>query len=201
MIGIYKITSPKNKIYIGQSTNIEKRFSLYKICHCKQQPKLYNSLLKYTPNSHLFEILTECCVHELDDLEKYFIKLYDTFNTKHGLNLQDGGSNGRHSDLSKMKMSKARKGMVFSEETKIKMSNSSRRLKTSLGKKMSEDTKNKLSVANKGKKLSRESIEKRTATRALNKSCVGRKHSEETKNKMSKSIILRLGDKRSGRAL
>lgn len=29
MVGIYKITSPTNKIYIGQSKNIRKRFNNY----------------------------------------------------------------------------------------------------------------------------------------------------------------------------
>ena len=56
MIGIYKITSPSNKIYIGQSINIERRFNSYKnLSHCKQQIKLYNSLQKYlvVRNSYL----------------------------------------------------------------------------------------------------------------------------------------------------
>jgi len=30
MIGIYKIISPSNKIYVGQSTDIEKRFNASK---------------------------------------------------------------------------------------------------------------------------------------------------------------------------
>ena len=30
MIGIYKIINPNNKVYIGQSTNIERRFKQYK---------------------------------------------------------------------------------------------------------------------------------------------------------------------------
>jgi predicted GIY-YIG superfamily endonuclease len=44
MIGIYKITSPTNKVYIGQSLDIEKRFVNYKGLFCKQQTKLYNCL-------------------------------------------------------------------------------------------------------------------------------------------------------------
>ena len=48
MQGIYKITNPKGKIYIGQSVNIEKRFSSYKsIRNCHYQIKLFNSLKKY----------------------------------------------------------------------------------------------------------------------------------------------------------
>ena len=37
MIGIYKITSPNNRVYIGQSINIEKRFIGYKRMYVKNQ--------------------------------------------------------------------------------------------------------------------------------------------------------------------
>lgn len=47
MIGIYKITSPKQRIYIGQSTNIKKRFNHYNRLLCEKQRILYRSFLKY----------------------------------------------------------------------------------------------------------------------------------------------------------
>lgn len=48
IIGIYKITSPTGKIYIGQSVNIEKRWnSYYKNLSCKEQRIIYNSLKKH----------------------------------------------------------------------------------------------------------------------------------------------------------
>jgi len=59
MIGIYKITNPKGKIYIGQSINIKRRFNEYKRLNCSQQPKIYNSLLKYGSDNHKFEIIEE----------------------------------------------------------------------------------------------------------------------------------------------
>lgn len=37
LIGIYKITSPSNKVYIGQSTDLYSRFYIYKKLHCKKQ--------------------------------------------------------------------------------------------------------------------------------------------------------------------
>ena len=52
MIGIYKITSPTNKIYIGQSINIEKRFLNYNSINCKKQIRLYNSFKKYGFDKH-----------------------------------------------------------------------------------------------------------------------------------------------------
>ena len=66
MIGIYKITSPTNKIYIGQSTNIKQRWNDYnKMIRCKRQTRLYNSLKKYGPKNHIFEILEECSESQL----------------------------------------------------------------------------------------------------------------------------------------
>ena len=50
MIGIYKITSPNNRVYIGQSINIEKRFIGYKRMYVK------NISLK----SNLIKILMSC---------------------------------------------------------------------------------------------------------------------------------------------
>jgi group I intron endonuclease len=47
MVGIYKITNPKGKIYIGQSVDIEKRKYYYQALHCKKQTMLYNSIKKY----------------------------------------------------------------------------------------------------------------------------------------------------------
>ncbi len=35
VVGIYKITSPSGKVYIGQSVDIEKRFKTYLRCSCK----------------------------------------------------------------------------------------------------------------------------------------------------------------------
>lgn len=49
IIGIYKITSPSGKIYIGQSRDLDKRLKSYKCgsSKTKGQPKLYNSFEKY----------------------------------------------------------------------------------------------------------------------------------------------------------
>ena len=75
-IGIYKITNPEGKIYIGQSINIEKRWKGYKNFHCKGQHKLYNSLKKYGPENHTFEIIEECIMEELDIREEFYKKTH-----------------------------------------------------------------------------------------------------------------------------
>ena len=72
MIGIYKITSPSGKVYIGQSVNINLRIKYYSSLSCINQPKLYNSLQKYGWNNHIFEIIEECNIEQLDKRETYW---------------------------------------------------------------------------------------------------------------------------------
>jgi group I intron endonuclease len=59
MVGIYKITNPEGKSYIGLSKDIEKRFKSHKGLQFKGNNKLRESLTKYGGDSHLFEILEE----------------------------------------------------------------------------------------------------------------------------------------------
>lgn len=118
--GIYKITSPTGRIYIGQSRHINKRFNVYKNGHCKDQPKLYNSLTKYGWDSHSKEVFP-CAESELNRLETEYIILFDSRNTIAGLNLQAGGDARTHSQESIDKMRLARLGKKASEATIIKM--------------------------------------------------------------------------------
>lgn len=91
MIGIYKITSPSNKIYIGQSRNIEDRIGHYKRLDCRSQIRIFNSLKKHGADKHKFEILCQCEINQLNELEKYYVDLFQTYNSEYGLNLRDGG--------------------------------------------------------------------------------------------------------------
>lgn len=85
MIGIYKITSPSNRIYIGQSKNIPERFKRYKELRCKNQPRLYASLNKYGHENHVFEYIENCKIEVLDCRERYYQDLFDVTSSK-GLN-------------------------------------------------------------------------------------------------------------------
>ena len=87
MIGIYKITSPIGKIYIGQSIHIEKRIAGYKRLSCKGQSLLYESLIKFGVQNHSFKIICECEISELNLKEIYYINLYSAIG-KNGLNLK-----------------------------------------------------------------------------------------------------------------
>ena len=110
MIGIYKITSPTGKIYIGQSTNIEKRWKDYnKMMRCKRQTRLYNSLKKYGPNNHIFEILEECTEDKLLEKETYWKEHYKVLDVP-SLCCRMDGKGGKLSQFTKNKMSKSKLG-------------------------------------------------------------------------------------------
>lgn len=129
MIGIYKITSPNKKIYIGQSSDIEKRFYHYKILKCKRQPKVYNSLLKYGFEKHKFEILCECEFSELNEKERYYQDLYSCTN-RSGLNCVLVNSKENKMIVScetRLKMSKSQKGKNIPQKTRDKMSESGKK--------------------------------------------------------------------------
>ena len=85
MIGIYKITSPSNRVYIGQSRNIEKRFREYKYYKGNGQNRLFYSFTKYGVNTHKFEIIEECVLSNLNIRERYWQEHYDVLS-EHGLN-------------------------------------------------------------------------------------------------------------------
>ena len=85
MIGIYKITSPSEKVYIGQSINIEKRRQGYQRLYCKDQTRLYNSLVKYGFSQHVFEVVEECTTNQLNVRERYWQDFYKAIGER-GLN-------------------------------------------------------------------------------------------------------------------
>jgi group I intron endonuclease len=127
MVGIYKIISPTNKIYIGQSTNIEKRFEGYKKLYCKTQTKLYNSLKKYGWESHKTEILEECTENNLLERETYWKNYYKVLQIP-SLCCRIDGKGGKNSKKTNILISKGNtgvsrnKGIPKSEEHKKKLS-------------------------------------------------------------------------------
>lgn len=155
-IGIYKITNPKGRIYIGQSNNIEYRFSKYRLSGgaLKKQKRIYRSLQKYGWESHVFEIIHVCEKHQLNDLERYYIELYNTFNTDHGLNLTNGGEFFKFSTETKLLISEVSKKRSL--EFRLKMSKAKKGNKNMLGKVHTEETKNKIRAAKTGLVMSEE---------------------------------------------
>jgi group I intron endonuclease len=129
--GIYKIISPTNKIYIGQSTNIKSRWSKYYNYKCNKQPKIFNSFKKYNVETHKFEIIEECVLEKLNERElywkQYYLNLYGWKNMLfHQLidNRGDCMKGKKHSEKTKQKMVIAHTGRKDSNETKLKKSQS-----------------------------------------------------------------------------
>jgi group I intron endonuclease len=104
--GIYKLISPNNKIYIGQSIKIEQRWIDHKRRAKKNSTrhsfKLYNSIRKYGWENFKKEIVEVCDPDELNDREIYYINLYDSINF--GLNGRGGGNNWKMTSDTKNKL-------------------------------------------------------------------------------------------------
>ena len=149
MVGIYKITNPEGKSYVGLSKEIEVRWKshLLNFNSSKHNIKLNESLLKYGGDSHIFEVIEEINITDLSrsggnallrKRERYWIKTLDTYYN--GLNSNGGGSGcGQHTPSSKRKIGQAnskpkpkdfganRSKDFYTEEWKDKLRNAPRR--------------------------------------------------------------------------
>lgn len=136
IIGIYKITSPTGRIYIGQTVNYYKRLNSYLNLKCNGQPRLYRSLKKYGADAHEFKMVDYCSENLLNERERYWQDFYDVLNG--GLNciLIGHGENRR----------------VITDEMRKKISDASKLRKAS------DTTKEKMRKAMTGKKMSQEAI-------------------------------------------
>ncbi len=175
MIGIYKITSPSGKSYIGQSINIEKRLRQYSNLDCKKQRYLYRAILKYGWENMNVEILygVDKLPYKnfvLNLLEIRAIKSHNTMKP-FGYNLKGGGDGKGFSDETKKLISEKLTGRKQSEETLTKLhkkrilykptQKTKDKISMSLkGKINSAETRLKISISLTGKKLSKEHVEK-----------------------------------------
>jgi len=200
--GIYQIKNIiNNKIYIGSSVDIKRRWSehrsdLKKMKH--HSIHLQRAWHHYGEDVFIFTILED--VEEPDLLierEQHYLDLYKPYKREIGYNSCPNARNClgfKHSDESKKKMSKSRIGFKHSEQTKAKMS------KSAIGRKASFETRKKMSEARKGRKPWNTGIETPQEVKdKISKTLKGRpspmkgkKHSEETKEIMSK---MRSGEK------
>jgi group I intron endonuclease len=199
MTGIYKITSPTGRIYIGQSWDLINRQCSYRKLHCKQQPKIYESIKKHGWDQHRFEIICELPSDVTQEVLTQYETLYWDSYRSYGfdmMNVKEPGAYGKHSDETRKLMSIVHKNIT--DDTRRKMSESAmgkgkgvpkseehrKRIAEALrGKKKSEEHNRKNSEAQKGKKLSEETIRKRQETRKLR----GHTIPESFKNNWKKS--------------
>jgi group I intron endonuclease len=157
MTGIYKITNPKGRIYIGQSINIEGRENSYsKLRDCKGQPRLYASLVKYGFSEHIFEVVEQCEVGELNVRERHWQDFYNVLG-KVGLNCRLTKTQDRSGYCSPevgRKVSQAKKG-VKPTPAAIEANR-----KGQQGKKLKQSTKDKISQALLGRSRPQEVVDK-----------------------------------------
>jgi len=209
MIGIYKITNPKGKIYIGQSIDIDRRIKEHKNRRDKCSSLLYRSFQKYGIDNHKFEIVTGCQMEELNNLERYYQDVYECLGVG-GLNLlltKSTDRSGKLSEIHKKKISQSNIGRECSYETRAKISAAHKGRKHSdefkkkisesrKGKALSNETKEKLRILNTGKKMSKESILKRINSmkghvfseqvrRNMGNAHIGIRHTDAAKHKIS----------------
>lgn len=179
MIGIYKITSPSGRVYIGQSWNIPKRFAKYKGGHSHRQRKLHASLSKYGPSAHLFETVAifrpDVTQSELDHHEQFYMNLYRSQGCDL-LNIKEAGSRGRMSEESKRLIGIAFKGRTVSDEARRKISLANK------GRKRSDEVKRRIGDIQRGKKKGPHSPEQNERQRQR---MLGTHPSVETRKKQS----------------
>lgn len=198
MMGIYKVVSPTNKIYIGQSIDIKKRWNEYhKLLNCKSQIRLYRSFLKHGVENHIFEVIAECDAEELNNFERYFQEVHCSTNEKVGLNCiltKTNDKSGRHSDESRAKISESMKGRPKSEESKKKMSDTRRRISAlnQIVPKAKRPRRRNVVFDENGNEIVRirkKRILSEQAKRNIGEANTGRVISEETRRKMSNAAM------------
>lgn len=136
---IYQIRNTENgRRYIGQTEEIKHRINCHKydLRHGRHCSELLQADYRDNPEAITYEVVCECAEEELDELEKYFIKKYDTVIS--GYNKSVGRTeNG---------------GNIQSEETRRKASEAKMGNQYMKGKRLSDEWKRHLSEAQPHKK-------------------------------------------------
>ena len=196
---IYCYTNKINGLkYIGQTTNeIGRRYSFtnpnVRYCTSYEIYKQGGKLSKFDQarkdfglGAFEYKIIDrienddkECLINQLNALETYYIKKYDTMNN--GYNMTEGGYNGLLSDETKHKISESLKGHKMSLLTYQKL--------CLTGHPHSEETKERISELAKERYKNKE-----------NHPMFGKHHTEESKRKNSESRKGKCTGKENGKA-
>lgn len=214
MVGIYKITSPSGRVYIGQSWNIFNRFKSYRRPSAvKDQPLLKHSFSKYGVLAHKFGIESSLPFDikqaQLNDYERLYIECYRAAGFRM-LNIREGGSNGRLNpeSIAKMRASlagkkawnKGLKGVIVaSEETRKKISAANKGKQYSLGSKRPQSAIDATAQKNTGKTRTPVQIDRIrksvTGKNLNNKNAYGSVRTEANRKAISDSLKRRSDNK------
>ena len=118
------INNINNKIYIGQTKDVERRFKHHKI-YLKNE-KHYNKQLqedynKYGDDNFDYIVLCECDPKYLNEMEEYYIFELMSYDKNIGYNKTYGGEGGSKPFEIRKKISNSHKGKCVSEDTKRKI--------------------------------------------------------------------------------
>ena len=118
---IYKLTFPNGKSYIGMTGQDIKRRC--RETSYKKQPIMADAIKQFGWGKIKIDILMDGLSKENAEKEEYnMIKFYKTNQIKNGYNIANGGRDEKSfSTDTKHKISKAHKGVKFSEERKNKI--------------------------------------------------------------------------------
>ena len=158
---IYKILNSINEnVYVGQTNDPTKRWKEHSYDAKKNSGLLVHvAMRKHGIENFKLVVIEECEDCLANDREAFWVSQFDSFN--HGYNLTSGGQ----------------QGCSFSEETRLKMSETRKR-------NMTLEARKKIGDAHRGKKTSDES-RKKMSDAQFNRA----PFSEETRRKMSLSRI------------
>jgi group I intron endonuclease len=128
---IYLIINKQNgHKYVGQTTQtINKRWAQHigEARRMSDKP-LHRAIRKYGTHMFMIRELCECSVDELDEKEKHYINLYDTFNDPQHYNARDGGDSPILSEETKQKISESKSKLVNTKEHNKNISSSLKQL-------------------------------------------------------------------------
>lgn len=92
---LYRITNLlNNKVYIGQSDNVSRRWAYHKNQATKEKPVQYinRAMRKYGVDNFSFEVIASCRTQDdADETEILLILQYDSRNKNKGYNIKPGG--------------------------------------------------------------------------------------------------------------
>jgi len=124
--GIYKITSPKGKIYIGSAVNLDKRLKQHEYKY-RQWVKdktssacryLYSAFEKYGFENFKIEVLENCEKLQLEEREQYWLDFYKSYNKENGYNILKKAYSNVGYKPSKESVEKMRKSLTGRKRSK-----------------------------------------------------------------------------------
>ncbi|KKM66173.1 hypothetical protein LCGC14_1483860 [marine sediment metagenome] len=184
---IYRAVFSNNKSYIGYALNVRIRKQRHKLHSFNKNSKEYNyafhrAIRKYGWYNVIWYILEDKIVsNNLPKIEIFYISKYNTYHKGYNETKGGGGWLGkRHTNATKEKISKSKKGSRLTPETRAKISASLK------GRVCSEEHKRKVAFSKMGDKNPMSNPEYRKRVSEARKGLVV---SAETKMKISKTCM------------